>query len=351
MPWSASDTLTAVGVRSAIAFLLVAAPSIVAGCGSSQGASGMAADGGPGSAPAGDNSGVAAACDDFFGALAGCSLVPSALAAHASGRFRQYCENQASLPGSMTTVAALEACARAFRADCTTSCRLPNVGTLPGGAPCNAGFDLQCQSGSCGPEFPSDGGPSACSTCANAIPLGQPCSVTGSDSRCAPGSQCAGASNTCVPYGDAGAACSSSLVCATDFFCSPSQVCVAKAIVGAACTSDMECADAHSCVAGVCAPRAAAGAPCTPSGFASPCALGLTCDSASLKCVAPSVQPGGACGAGLLCVIGTCSHAGVCPTVVPDGQPCPADDTHVCDVEAFCDSARTCSIPGSPVCR
>ena len=59
--------------------------------------------------------------------------VPSSLEAHEGGRFRQSCENQANLPGSTTTVALLEACARAFRADCTTSAseRRHAVGRFP----------------------------------------------------------------------------------------------------------------------------------------------------------------------------------------------------------------------------
>jgi hypothetical protein len=350
------------GARAVIATVLVA------GCGSSQGAQGVATDGGaesayesgalpgdgPGSPSAGDGGSVAAACDDFFGALLGCSHEPSALADHDRPRFRQFCENQANLPGSTTTVAVIETCAQAYKADCFTSCQFPNFGTLPAGAPCNAGFDLQCQSGACAPQRQADGGYTACGTCASAIAVGQPCSLGGTTANCAPGSYCGpGPSSTCVPYGTAGAACSSGLLCAaTDFFCSlSSHVCTAKLALGGACASDMECAHALPCVAGTCAPRAAAGASCTPSGYASVCEAGLQCDTAMHKCVARSVQPGGACGAGLLCMIGTCSPAGTCPGVVPDGQPCPANGTAVCDDEASCDYTGTCAIPGAPVCR
>jgi hypothetical protein len=126
---------------------------------------------------------------------------------------------------------------------------------------------------------------------------------------------------------------------------------VAKAALGSACASDMDCAKAFPCVNGVCSPRAGAGGSCTPSGYASPCAVGLECDSATHKCEAPSVEPGGACGPGLLCLTGSCLPSGTCPTIIPDGQPCPAGNTSVCDVEASCDFTGICAIPGSPVCR
>jgi hypothetical protein len=356
------------GAHGVIAVILVAAPSLVAGCGSSLGSQAGTAEGGAeapyesgalpgdgqGSPSVGDGGGLAAACDDFWGALLGCSVVPSAEADHDRPRFRQFCENQANLPGSTTTVADLETCAQAFKADCSTSCDLPNIGTLPAGAPCNAGFDLQCQSGACVQQHQADGGYPACGTCASTIAVGQPCRLTRTTGNCAPGSYCGSSpSSTCVPYGTAGAACSSSLPCAAmDFFCSSSShVCTAKLALGGACASDMECARALPCVAGTCAPRAAAGASCTPSGYASPCEAGLMCDSATHKCVAPSVLPGGACGAGLLCLIGACSPAGTCPAVVADGQPCPTNGTEVCDFEASCDYTGTCAIPGAPVCR
>ena len=104
-------------------------------------------------------------------------------------------------------------------------------------------------------------------------------------------------------------------------------------------------------MAGVCAKQAAAGEPCTPNGWASPCDNGLVCDMTTLTCVAPSVQPGGACGAnGLLCVFGSCSKTGVCPTIIRDGQPCPVNDTQTCDDFAECNTMGECAIPGNPVC-
>jgi hypothetical protein len=65
-------------------------------------------------------------------------------------------------------------------------------------------------------------------------------------------------------------------------------------------------------------------------------------------CVAPSVDPGGACGSnGKVCLYGTCSKSGTCPAIVPDGQPCPVDDTKTCDVLAECDRSGVCAIPGT----
>jgi hypothetical protein len=313
------------------------------------------AEDGPEPQPAAPDGGVAAACDDFFDALVACSLVLPATAAHDGPRFRQYCENQASLPGSTTTAANIEACAQAYTADCSSMCGLPNSGTLPAGTRCNIGWDLQCQSGVCAEVALPDGGYSAsCGVCATSLPVGQPCSNSGTGA-CVQGSYCAGAtSEACVAYGDAGAACSQSLLCKSDLFCSSSHQCVAQGALGAACSVDpnqTECAAGLPCVAGLCAKQAAAGEPCTPSGWAVPCENALTCDTTTLTCVAPTVQPGGACGAnGQLCVFGSCSKTGICPTIIPDGQPCPVDDTETCDDEATCDATGKCSIPGNNAC-
>jgi hypothetical protein len=67
--------------------------------------------------------------------VTGCTRVASALADHDRPRFTQFCENHANLPGSTATVAVLETCAQAYKADCLTSCQLPNAGTLTAGAP------------------------------------------------------------------------------------------------------------------------------------------------------------------------------------------------------------------------
>jgi hypothetical protein len=103
--------------------------------------------------------------------------------------------------------------------------------------------------------------------CSTAVPV--PSAVEAHDD---PGSYC-GTWNTCVAYGTASAACSSSLLCeANDFFCSSSGQCTDKLALGAACAADIDCADSLPCVSGTCAsPQAPAGAPCMPSGSASPC--------------------------------------------------------------------------------
>jgi len=352
------------GARVVIVVMTLCAPAAFMACGSSHAVVPGVADGGKagpaeatdaetadggGTVPTGDEGGVAAACNDFLAASLACSALPSAVDAHDGPRFRQFCENQLSLPGMTMTVAALESCARATKADCNAQCNLPFAGTLPAGAPCNADF-YQCQSGGCAATRLPDGGYATCGTCAASIPIGQPCNVTGPDS-CEPGSYC-GTSDTCVAYGSAGSACSSSLPCeANDFFCSSSGQCTAKLALGAACAADIDCADALPCVSGTCAAQAPAGSPCTPSGYASPCKGGLTCNPVTSTCVAPTVQPGGACGAnGLLCQVGSCSTTGLCPTIIPDGQPCPVDDTETCDVNADC-LTGVCTIPGGTVCQ
>jgi hypothetical protein len=349
------------GERPVLDALLVALTLLAAGCGSSaaspsgssdggagtQYEAGPAGDDGSGSSPAGGDGGIAGACDDFTAAIFGCNLAVMIDTTRDMGRFRQFCENQANLPGSATTVAALEACARALKADCNASCQLPDVGTLAAGAPCNAGFDLQCQSAACTLSHQADGGYLACGTCAAPIALGQPCTPgTGNPTAvCTPGTYCSSA-NVCVKYGAPGATCAPNVLCAAGSFCSSAGVCTTDIATGGACTPGDECANALPCVAGKCAPPSAIGAACTDA-----CVNGSMCDPATKKCVVPSVKPGAACGAGMLCVLGSCSKSGTCPAVVPDGQPCPKDGSAVCDVGASCDYTGVCEIPGSPVCR
>jgi hypothetical protein len=357
------------GVRAFIAMILALSPLGLVACGSSHGSPAATADGGAelgdgfgGGAPDGpssttvDDGGLTSACDDYFAAAVACSFLPNATAAHDAPRFLQVCLIQASLPGSTTTASTYEACAQTKKADCSAECQFPLTGTLAAGAPCNPGFDYQCQSGACVQVRLPDGGYPACGICATSIPVAQPCSSSDDTAtNCVPGSYCAGpTSNTCVAYGTVGAACSQGSQCQSDLFCSSSHQCVAQGALGAACSVDpeqTECAAELPCVAGVCAKQAAAGEPCTPSGWAAPCEFGLTCDTNTLTCVAQTVQPGGVCGAnGLLCVLGSCSKTGICPTIIPDGQPCPVDDTETCDAFADCDDTGRCAIPGSPVC-
>jgi hypothetical protein len=336
-----------------LAIVVFGAPAAVA-CGSSQLASTSDGGGAAGDASGGpwNDSGVANACDDLFAAWVACSLVPPSAVAHDAPRFRQFCEIQASLPGSTTTAADIEACAHAFMADCSATCQGPTTGTLPAGAACNVSWDLQCQSGACAQLPLPDGGYSACGICAASVAVGQPCDGT-SPSACEPGSYCAGStSRTCVTYGAVGAPCSSTLFCQADLRCSSAHQCEPRVSLGGACQTDVDCSDALPCVGGTCTARADAGAHCTPSGYALPCNYGLECAAATSTCVAPTVQPGGPGGAnGQLCVHGSCSAKGVCPTIIPDGQPCPTNDTELCDFEAHCDSAGTCSIPGATICR
>jgi len=351
------------GARVVAAICVLAAPGMLA-CGSSRSATAPVDGGGAGpgdsgagvtdgaEVPPGPDGSVASACDDLFNAWVACSLVLPATAAHDAPRFRQVCENQASLPGSTTTAANIEACAHAYTADCSTTCAGPTTGTLPAGAPCNIGWDLQCQSGVCAEVALPDGGYApSCGVCATSIPVGQPCSANGT-SACVQGSYCAGGtSKTCAAYGDAGAPCSPALLCQWDLICSSAQICGPNAPLGGACSSDMDCAEAFPCVGGTCSPRGDAGAHCAESGYSTPCEFGLECDTWTSRCVAPTVQPGGACGAnGQLCIYGSCAKEGVCPTIVPDGQPCPTSDTATCDDEAQCDATGRCSIPGINAC-
>ena len=89
-----------------------------------------------------------------------------------------------------------------------------------------------------------------------------------------------------------------------------------------------------------CAPPSAAGGPC---GGRNDCAPDLDCDLTAFACVAVTwAGAGQPCGGTTRCLVGACPAPGsgapsVCPTVIPDGQPCSPDDaTSTCDTLANC---------------
>ena len=163
-----------VGAREVIVTILALSPLGLVACGSSQAGQGAATDGGaePGdglgggasdgpSATTVDDGGLVGACDDYFAALVACSFISNATAAHDAPRFLQGVI-QASVPGLTTTASTYEACAHTKKADCSAECQFPLTGTLAGGAPCNVGFDYQCQSGYCAQPRLPDGGYPTC---------------------------------------------------------------------------------------------------------------------------------------------------------------------------------------------
>jgi hypothetical protein len=65
-------------------------------------------------------------------------------------------------------------------------------------------------------------------------------------------------------------------------------------------------------------------------------------------------ESGGTCGDTVRCIVGTCpagqGNTGICPTVIPDGQPCGTDNGETCDVEAECRNG-SCALLSSVSCH
>jgi hypothetical protein len=333
--------------RTLAASMLSLVPPVVVAC-----------SGGGGGGASSGSSDLTATCGDLYAAYVGCSLVAASSSADDVTRFEQACALQATLPGSSATAAEIEACAQSLKGDCSHRCALPTTGTLAAGAACNPGFGSQCQSGTCVQVRGLDGGYPTCGVCSSVIAVGQPCNLDPT-ATCVTGSFCVATSptsstGTCTAYGGAGAPCTNDGACdQSSFFCSTSTgQCTAYISLGATCSASGQCVDESPCVGGVCAAPATAGQACTPTGLANPCAGSLVCNAATSTCVVPAAGSGEPCGSnGQECLEGECTSNDVCPVVVPDGQPCPDDPAHTCDVFADCNAAGLCAIGGVTSCQ
>ncbi len=336
-----------------------------------------------------------AACDDYFAAqyARGCggpALPPDELT-RIRARFEKVCQNQYALPGSGITPATLEACASALdKFPCELPAGQPPActfqGSLPGGAPCNEGF--QCESGQCqgtgygGPDGPI--GPTTCGKCVPAVTVGQVCGQGNFSAGCPANASCftndtsaAMPTYTCVAptYGDVGATCDDltalckeGLYCAAQTGqcapfakagapcgdgakppgdpggCAPPLACVGDpgmascslGATGAFCLDDQDCAPGLGCIPGPCAPSGTlVRIGCAASGTCGP----VTWSGAGQPCNPPTT----------LCLVGSCSdevslrpppispegglYPGTCGRVIADGQA--ADDGNV---YATCDT-------------
>jgi hypothetical protein len=357
---------------------------------------------------------AAAVCAHYFAAQSlhcGGARLPASEMARVEARFVQVCLNGMALPGSGMTADSVEACAAALDA---SACELPDgepvacnfSGTLPGGAPCNEGF--QCQSGGClGTAFLSPEGqigPTTCGACAPFVEDGAVCAhamfsggcasdeicligpgmetaaqptytcvrVTHGDTgatcdglaaSCKPGLYCAAQTGKCAALGDAGAACGEGASppgnpggCAAPLACVGLQGMATCSLggAGAFCLRDVDCAAGLGCIPGPCSPTIArigcgASGTCGPVTWAAP---GQPCDGYSTRCLV------GDCGAPRLTPPRVGPDGGVmmltCPAVTADGQPCAAQ----CDTLAECfatdsDAGGTgaCVLPDGVVCR
>lgn len=306
------------------------------------------------------------ACDDYFDAMfalgcPGTHVPPASDLAGMQSRFDTVCNAAISLPGSGITEASLEACVAAIKsggcavgAESSGPCAF-DTGTLSAGATCVSNW--QCESGYCTTEeVAPDGGMSACGTCKAAATAGQSCDAT----PCGPGLVCTfGSTGTeaCVAMTSVGegSACDvAGAQCNQGLYCNDGT-CAATLAAGALCQSEDACTQPLVCpmqagAASTCQGAGQLGAPC---GGDQDCAASLACSQS--RCATVTwVSAGQPCSDTAYCLVGDCpfngtTAAGTCPTVIPDGQPCNANDpTQTCDTFASC-IGGTCVL-GEPTC-
>jgi hypothetical protein len=353
------------GRRSRLRPLAHAFWLVVIACGSSAPTSG-AADGG-GTDDAGASQGsvtVAKACgdyyDDVFGTGCNGPLLPAVESARQRGRFVSLCGALLGLPNTGYSAAAFDSCAAQVKAadacrfgdNATAGCpSMYETGGLQPGSSCIDG--KQCLSGTC--EYKSvaaDGGlaTAACGACAPFVAVGQACSPTAND-QCAQAAACVGTPSVCaaITFGAAaGQSCSGSVLCQVGLYCDQDKlVCTAPGGQGASCTGDATCGPHLYCVSGTCQPPRTQGASCSS---ATPCDVTMLCSMATQKCEPVTwVSAGQSCGDTVLCSVGHCSM-GVCPQVIPDGQPCATNgQAATCDAFAQCVNG-VCALPTSATC-
>jgi hypothetical protein len=286
-----------------------------------------------------------------------CDSIDSAIGDE--NRFVQSCLFDLNAPG-VTATSKYEQCAGAAdsaKATCGSvddSACSNLTGTLATGSACGEG--MQCQSGFCKTSNPYTTG---CGVCADRTPIGQPCTVL---DQCVVGAACVlgptGSTGTCTPTTkvDVGGSCSQAgTICKDGLTCDgATTTCVALHAEGGACTSRYDCHAPLACIGGACAQGKAAGQAC----LAGQCAPGLGCDLQSQTCKARvAVDPGKACDYEVnYCRVGYCQASGtatngVCPPVIPDGQPCDFMSTSsVCDSNAQCVDGK-CTLFDPSTCK
>jgi hypothetical protein len=258
------------------------------------------------------------------------------------------CLNGLGAPQTGNTPAAVEACSKALPTESCTDFFLGNAepqclvtGQIPMGGAC--ALNGQCATTIC--AVPAN---VACGTCQPQPTAGTACGAVG----CGRGLSCDGATMICVVPGTMGAKCSRDAPCATGLSC-----------VGATTTTMGTCTQAGTSVGATCDPRTSTGAGCEG-------ALGLFCNSMTLKCAAISFveanAPCGtnptdgsvtACAGGGQCVIATGMTMGTCKAPAADGAACDLSNGPPCLSPARCvtgggtATTGTCQVSDAAMCH
>jgi hypothetical protein len=279
----------------------------------------------------------AEACGVLFDALAAYSACGVSAPASPYGRrdrFVRYCAQRVAAPGTSGAVAAVGRCVTAIQ-KATPACGAVDVaactvppGTRAAGAPC--GTAMQCASGYCvGPSsntaegagpptlsFLDVGGLSVCGVCVDKIALGQPCYRW--LPQCGPG--CTVLPVPCVDNAQCGVGCPPACPVPAN---GTTGRCIAMALQPPATPTVFDGGGPATTLVGP-------GVPCDIVRHV--CQTGF--------CNFVTVPPGSGA-----------PSSGTCPTVIPDGQPCPSGPAETCDTFAACvdpTMARGCCYAGGP---
>ena len=290
----------------------------------------------PGSGKSGDVT-ADQACSDYANAYcsayANCSSFDGTLlygsVSACVGRWKPICLSTINAPGTGFKPSVYESCAQAYastKCDVLLSNGRPDacnvLGSLAAGAAC--GDDSQCATGYCKVDFFE-----TCGACTARVGLGATCTLS---------RDCE--SGACIAPGK----------------------CIAPAEAGGDCTATV-CAGTLNCVGATCQPPASLADTCILN--PDPCDRdkGLSCDSATHKCVAP--PPFASAGAG--CFIpgdagpgtGTptatctadslCGASNTCEAAIMDGAPCSTTGAN-CLYPAECVSGA-CTLPNPSACH
>ena len=308
--------------------------------------------------------------------------------------YETVCERALFSRGAARARQYLESCAEKLEARECSGGELLDCEPLPGELADGAGcaYDLQCQSGFCKHElaFGSDESVprvQTCGTCTARIAIGDTCNEARLD-KCAYGSQCVDfiCDTLAAPEGRR---CASSSACAPDLRCErlvPTGArCERRLSFGAACSSSVQCASGLACAGASGAGDVDGGPLDTPAGTCREllqgehctskrgCARGLGCDPDTRRCTPIKyVSKDEACDENVRrCKSGLCVHTNVFLTTDPlpiygacfahldDGAPC--SNPIECEPPAICGlselvaqvsmtSGSPMNPPGAPRC-
>ena len=198
-------------------------------------------------------------------------------------------------------------------------------------------------SSQCATQFCAVASTALCGTCQAVPQVGASCATIG----CGPTLTCVASTMTCQQPVAASGACSRSLPCGSGLNC-----------VGATMTASGTCQASVTTAGTTCDPQRKTGPDCSA-------AAGLTCDRTTKQCVTQPIVPSGMCGlvnnvevrcaAGATCNTPALGTTGTCVAPAADGAACDSASGPDCEFPSRCvptggGTAGTCALVGSATC-